>query len=460
MTSFGRAVLAGAVLLAGVPLHAQTASAPVSAQVPKPAPTPASPATAPAATPHLLPSWLDLHAEQRTRYETIDARYRPTEVGSDQQLDFRTRLQARVGTARWWGYTEIQDSRIALDDSASTIGTGATVRTKIEQLHVGAAWKNLGASKVNVTIEAGRFSRDIGSRRLISRNVYGNSTTNYDGVLARVGAGTWSALALATRPVFYTYPALVRDPRFTHLSLSGLYLTNSRHRAAVAEVYGLAWRDGSGTAEASRRSLNTFGARLSGNLGPGRRVEYETELAYQGGHVGARTHDAWLQHAQAGYNFTSAPWKPRVLAVWDYASGDANPTDGRNDSFDPLIGDRRFELGPIGLYGLIPRSNVVSPGAWVIVKPTAPLETWLQVRGVWLAEARDRWRSVNLGDATGAAGTHVGTQVEWRTRYRFSPHLEFDGGVTMLRESRFLQVLKPSPHGRALHLYAGLDFHY
>ncbi len=311
-----------------------------------------------------------------------------------------------------------------------------------------------------MTIEAGRFSRDIGSRRLISRNVYGNSTTNYDGALARVSTGTWSALALATRPVFYTYPTLVRDPRYTHLSLSGLYLTNSRHRAAVAEVYGLAWRDGSGTAEASRRSLNTFGARLSGNLGPGRRVEYETELAYQGGHVGARTHDAWLQHAQAGYNFTAAPWKPRVLAVWDYASGDANPSDGRNDAFDPLIGDRRFEFGPIGLYGLIARSNLASPGAWVIVKPTAPLETWLQVRGVWLAEARDRWRSVNLGDATGAAGTHVGTQVEWRTRYRFSPHLEFDGGVTVLRESHFVQVLKPSPHGRAVHLYAGLDVHY
>jgi hypothetical protein len=420
MTSLGRAVVTGALLLAGTPLHAQTSSAPPSAQVPTPAP--AAPSAAPAATPHLLPRWLELHAEQRTRYETIDARYRPTEVGSDQQLDFRTRFQARVGTARWWGYTEIQDSRIALDDSASTIGTGATVKTKIEQLHVGAAWKNLGASKVNVTIEAGRFSRDIGSRRLISRNVYGNSTTNYDGALARASTGTWSALALATRPVFYTYPTLVRDPRYTHLSLSGLYLTNSRHRAAVAEVNGLAWRDGSGTAEASRRSLNTFGARLSGNLGPGRRVEYETELAYQGGHVGARTHDAWLQHAQAGYNFTAAPWKPRVLAVWDYASGDANPSDGRNDAFDPLIGDRRFEFGPIGLYGLIARSN--------------------------------------LGDATGAAGTHVGTQVEWRTRYRFSPHLEFDGGVTVLRESHFVQVLKPSPHGRAVHLYAGLDVHY
>lgn len=456
MTSVGRAVMAGMLLMSATPLRAQTAT---NAPAPPPAGAQA-PAAPPAAPPHVLPSWLELHAEQRTRYETIDARYRPAEVGSDQQLDFRTRLQARVGTARWWGYTEIQDSRIALDDSASTIGTGAVVKTKVEQLHVGVAWKNLGASKVGVQIEAGRFSRDIGSRRLISRNVYGNSTTNYDGLLARAGTGTWSALALATRPVFYTYPALTRDPRFDHLSLSGLYLTNSKRRGATVELYGLAWRDGSGMAAASRRALNTVGARMLGSLGPGRRTEYEVELAYQGGHVGTRTHDAWLQHAQAGYTFSSAPWKPRVLALWDYASGDADPTDAHNDSFDPLIGDRRFEFGPIGLYGLIPRSNIISPGAWAIVKPTAPLETWLQVRGLWLAEARDRWRSVNLGDATGAAGTHIGTQVEWRTRYRVTPHVEFDGGVTVLRESHFVQVLKPSPHGRAVHLYAGVDFRY
>jgi hypothetical protein len=54
----------------------------------------------------------------------------------------------------------------------------------------------------------------------------------------------------------------------------------------------------------------------------------------------------------------------------------------------------------------------------------------------------------------------VGTQVEWRTRYRFTPHLEFDGGVTFFDESHFVRVLKPSPHGHAVHVYAGLDLHY
>lgn len=67
---------------------------------------------------------------------------------------------------------------------------------------------------------------------------------------------------------------------------------------------------------------------------------------------------------------------------------------------------------------------------WLILRPTAALEPGLQVRGIWLAEARDRWRSTGLVDPTGAAGTHVGEQVEWRTRHRCGPHLDFDGAVT------------------------------
>ena len=84
----------------------------------------------------------------------------------------------------------------------------------------------------------------------------------------------------------------------------------------------------------------------------------------------------------------------------------------------------------------------------------------MQVRGIWLAQARDRWRSTGLADATGAAGRHVGEQVEWRTRYRITPHLDFDGALTLFKEGAFVRAVKPSPHGRSVHLYAGLDLHY
>ena len=423
-------------------------------------PPPPPPVAAAPASRSLLPDWLQVHAEQRTRYESVDVRYRSTETGADQQLDFRTRLQVRLQSARAWAYTEIQDSRIALNDSASTVGTSQVLNTHVLQLHAGAALKDVGARRLTWQIEGGRFSRDFGFRRMIARNLYRNTTNAFDGVIGRVSGATWSLQALATRPVVYTYPALARDPRFDKMRFGGLYATTTKARHANADFYALVLRDGGAMPAASRRSLNTIGGRLFGLFGPARRAEYQVEAALQGGEVGPLAHRAWFQHAQTGYNWPAARWRPRVLALWDYASGDADPRDARSGAFDLLLGARRFEFGPMGLHGLMARSNLISPGVWLIGRPLPALETAVQVRGIWLAQARDRWRSTGLTDVTGAAGRHVGEQVEWRTRYRVSPHLDFDGALTLFEEGAFVRAVKPSPHGRSLHLYAGLDLHY
>lgn len=432
----------------------------VTAQAPAPSPATAqAPAPAPASR-SVLPDWLQVHAEQRTRYESVDVRYRSTETGADQQLDFRTRLQVRLTSSRAWAYTEIQDSRIALNDSASTVGTSQVLNTHVLQLHAGLAWKEVGARKLSFQIEAGRFSRDFGFRRLIARNLYRNTTNALDGVIGRVSGASWSVQALATRPVYYTYPALTRDPRFDTLRFGGVYATTTKVRRANADLYALVLRDGDAMPAASRRSVNTIGGRVFGQFGPARRAEYEVEAALQSGEVGPLAHRAWFQHVQTGYTWPAARWRPRALALWDYASGDADPRDARSGAFDLLLGARRFEFGPMGLHGLMARSNLVSPGLWVIARPSPPLETGVQVRGIWLAQARDRWRSTGLADATGAAGRHVGEQVEWRTRYRITPHLDFDGALTLFKEGAFVRAVKPSPHGRSVHLYAGLDLHY
>jgi len=436
-----------AATLAPSPLAAQTGGAPTA-----PSPAPAAPSSP-------LPSWLQVHAEHRTRYESVDVRYRANEVGADQQLDFRTRLQVRLTAPHAFGYAEIQDSRIALNDSASTVGISQVLDTHVLQLHGGLNWKDLGDRHLGVQIEAGRFSRDFGFRRVISRSIYRNTTNAFDGVIGRVSGATWNVQALAFRPVLYVYPSLDRDPRYTRLRVGGLYATSTRWKAANADIYGLVWHDGTAAPAASRRALTTVGARVFGQVGRSRRAEYEVETAVQRGEVGPLTHRAWFNHTQAGYTWTAA-WRPRLLALFDYASGDADPRDDVSGAYDLLLGARRFEFGPMGIHGLIPRSNIVSPGVWLIVRPVAAFESGLQLRGMYLAEARDRWRTTALVDPTGAAGRHVGEQLEWRNRYRFTPHLEFDGGLTVFREGPFVKRLRPGSSGRSVHLYAGLEVKY
>lgn len=176
--------------------------------------------------------------------------------------------------------------------------------------------------------------------------------------------------------------------------------------------------------------------------------------------MGPLAHRASFHHAQAGYTWPAAPGRPRALLLCHDATGDADPTDGRSGAYDLLLGARRFEFGPMGLHGLMPRSNLVSPGLWLITRPAAALETAVQARGLWLAQARDRWRSTGVADPSGRSGRHLGERVEWRSRYRFTPHLEFDGALTVFREGAFVRALRPSPRGRSIHSYAGLELKF
>lgn len=440
-----------AVGVPGVTVAAQQAATQQGTSPDPPRPTPA-------VTP--APHWLQLHAEHRTRYETIDTRFRAGEVGGDQHLAFRSRVQLRAATSRAWAYTEIEDARVALDDSASTVTSALETRTKVLQLHGGLAWRGLGGRSLAVQVEGGRFSRDFGVRRLIARNAYRNTTNAFDGVIARLSGPAWSVQALATRPVFYTYPSTARDARFDRTRMNAVYATSSAVRQANADAYVILWRDGASRSAADRRSLHTIGGRLFGTFGPDRRAEYDVETAIQGGQVGPRTHRAWFQHGQLGFNWPGTFGRPRLLGTWDYGSGDPTPDDARSGTFDPLLGARRFELGPTGLYGLLGRSNVVTPGVWLIARPRAALETSVQFHAIWLDEARAPWLPAGLTDPTGRAGRRVGEQTELRLRYRFTPRLDFDGAVTIFNEGPFVRAVRPSGSGRATHVYAALNVTY
>ena len=59
-------------------------------------------------------------------------------------------------------------------------------------------------------------------------------------------------------------------------------------------------------------------------------------------------------------------------------------------------------------------------------------------RGVWLAESRDAWTAARVQDVTGAAGRHVGEQLEFRVRHQIVPKsVLFEWGGVYLFAGRF-----------------------
>lgn len=90
-------------------------------------------------------------------------------------------------------------------------------------------------------------------------------------------------------------------------------------------------------------------------------------------------HTAWYQHADVVYTI-AMPWSPRLAFVYDYASGDQNPNDNKNQRFDTLFGARRFEFGPTGIYGAFSRANINTPGFRINVSPRSDVQASLSHR--------------------------------------------------------------------------------
>lgn len=432
---------------------------PAHGQVPAPAAPAPAPVSNPPATP-ALPAWLAFHGSQRTRYETIDHRYGPSEVGGDQQLAFRSRFQVAATWPSLWGMAEVEDARITLQDSASTINAAHETGVKMLQFHVGARRRNLWGRGLDAQIEVGRFSRDFGDRRVLARQVDRNATSAFDGAIARVGRKTWSVQGLYLRPRIYAYPSLAVDERFRGLSIGGVYASSSRLRAMNADVYLLQLTDGPGATAATTRDMTIPGVRLLGQIGTDGRVDYEVEAVGQTGRVGGLPHRASLVHAQATYQWPTVKWRPRLFAIYDHATGDADPTDRRSGTYDPLFGARRFELGPSGVYLLVARTNIASPAVQLSLRPTSSAELTIQQRHVRLASARERWRSSNLWDPTGAAGTDIGWQTDVRLRYRWRQYFELDTAFVVLREGDFPRRLRPSGSGYTTFLTTAVEVRF
>jgi hypothetical protein len=171
------------------------------------------------------------------------------------------------------------------------------------------------------------------------------------------------------------------------------------------------------------------------------------ESVFQAGHSRSSTaatdtrdldHFAHFQHVEAGYTFV-APWSPRLVLQFDYASGDDNPNDDNNNRFDTLFGARRFDFGPTGIYGPFARSNLISPGYRLIMKPQATFEVMFAHRLYWLASDRDAWTTSGVRDSTGKSGSYLGVQPEIQLRWDVLPgNVSLEAGAAYVFSGEFV----------------------
>jgi hypothetical protein len=408
------------------------------------------------------PAWLDISVEQRTRYETMAGTFKAGSSGGDQQIPLQTTLwlQAHQGSFRFG--TEFMDARGLNSDSGT--GVNNTMTDTADFLQAYAAWsdQNVFYSGIGAEVVAGRQTLNLGSRRLVARNVFRNTINSFTGVKLRLlDYGNWQFNGFVSTPVNRlptSSTALldeqqVFDRENTRTWFSGGFL----------ELYNLGWNinseiylyhldEGSSTSTPTRhRRYFTPGMRFY--IKPAKaEVDFQLESIGQFGTVQATTapnsknlnHTAWYQHVDVGYTI-DMPWSPRLALQYDYASGDKNPLDNKDQRFDTLYGARRFEFGPTGIYGAFARSNINTPGYQIKVSPRSNVQASLSHRVFWLAQAKDAWTTAKLQDPTGRTGDFVGHQLELSARWDFNSSLNFETGWAHLFKGSFAKNAPRAP---------------
>jgi hypothetical protein len=406
-----------------------------------------------------IPGWLSISGQHRTRYETLDGQFRAGGNGDDQILVFRTNILARVSWSQWELGVELLDSRQAHADDNTKITSGDVNPLDVLQTYIQWNDADILHNGVVNNVRVGRFTMDVGSRRFVARNKFRNTINSFTGI-------DWSGTKANGEQLraFYTLPVqrLPRefdrrkrnrtqgDDQDTEVAFWGGYYKlpnialSQWNSEAELFYFGLDENDTHNRATRNR-DIHTLGGRVYKNKSLNE-FDYQVEAAYQFGESRATRsasdrenldHLAYFGRAELGYSF-AADWSPRLIAQFDYASGDSNPNDGDNNRFDSLYGVRRFDFGPLGIYGPFARTNVISPGLRLQLKPSPKVSLFFAHRGYWLASNKDAWVVAGVRDREGDSGSYLGQQFEARLRWDIIPeNLRWEIGGAYLFEGEF-----------------------
>lgn len=407
------------------------------------------------------PAGLKLTLATRLRYEALDGQPRAGLNADDEQLALRTNLflEYSLGHLRIGG--ELQDSRAWLGKPGSALSSADVNTLEPVQAYLGLDLPGVLGRGSRLTVEGGRFTFNLASRRFVASDDYRNATSGYTGLRAFLKArdGTAATLffVLPQTRLPDDFPSLLAnraafDRESFDLQLLGGVVNRPRvllGGAAELGFYRLVERDAPGRPTRDRR-LNTISARLVRDPAVGK-ADFELEGAWQSGHASTGTAanaamqavDAGMVHAAFGYSFRG-PAKARLSVFYDWMSGDR--PGGANNRFDTLFGGRRFEFPPAGILAVIGRANLSAPGVRLDLAPGKRFDAMVVYRPMWLASRSDAFSQTGVVDRTGASGRFAGHSIDFRARYWLVPgSLRGEINGDWIGKGRFLREAPNAP---------------
>lgn len=352
----------------------------------------------------------------------------------------RTRLDVEAALPKSLkAFLQIQDSRSS-GGEASVVANEKNTDLHQGYLDVADLWGK------PVDLRAGRMELQYGDERLVGNADWLNAARAFDGLRLRARGGVWTADAFAT--VTKESGSLRKDEVF-----SGFYGSCKAIAGHETDAYLLA-KTSTGTV-AGDLSRYTAGARIKGVRGA---ANYSAEAAFQFGREGGASVRAAAAVLTASYGFDAAG-KPRLGLEYAYASGDADPTDGKNQTFDPLHPSQHPFQGFMDLFAL---KNVHDFKVGSVFEPAKGWKAYADAHHFRLAQAKDAWYAASgsavARDATGNYGKEVGHELDLHARTTVRDSLQLWFGYSHFFTSVFANNTKNGRDMDWAFLQATLNF--
>ena len=306
-----------------------------------------------------------------------------------------------------------------------------------------------------LTVRCGRQHILYGAQRLMTPAWWANVTAPYDGVQLLWNRDDWDVKAFWVRPIPLTQH-VNNDHNFDSPDQSqqgaGVYATWREAKDHTVDLFFM-WRGESDPRVRAEDGtlggfqFSTLGARWDARHG---NWQWEFEGGYQFGKYSRDTHSAGYLTVMGGYEFARLPWRPQVRVYYDWASGDANPNDGRHGTFDQWFYPQSHQY--LGLFDVIGRKNVDAWNFRLTAKPHDRVTLRVSYHIFHLDKSRDALYN-NFGvpirrDTTGASGSDVGKEIDVTVHAQLTQHASFLFGYSHLFSGNFLAATGNGDDGR------------
>jgi hypothetical protein len=390
--------------------------------------TPAYDSTIATYTSEVVPSWLKLSGEFRTRVEGRTG-FNFVPNNNDAYGLFRTRVNLELTPFDWLDiFGQAQDAHALGYDNGRPLGPME------DPLDLRQAYVRFGKPKGWVKFTVGRQLLTYGDQRLIGPLDWTNVSRSFDAAKLELGTDNYKVDLFASS-VVVNNPADAIDHSVAGHNLHGVYGSLKKIVPfTVFEPYVL-WKVGGvdvwsgGMRLASVRGL----PELKG-------FDYTLEMVRQWGHNGMLNREAYAGALALGKTLPVA-WKLRFSAEYDIASGNRSPTGKNIETFDQLYPTEHFFSGPLDLMGW---QNMRQPRVSADVKPNKKLQMQVDYRWDSLDSPRD-----GLYDSTGKLSVKpksgnttrdVGTELNFTAQWNATPVWRVGAGVGHLFPGEFIKL--------------------